>query len=251
MLKPFDGWQSIAPDWVLELPRDRRGFPVPAEVPWQGDVPLLQGTDPSRAFVLGLRRRCAVCGLGLGAGGRYFRTFAQRDAARIRGYEREFTNDFGGPAHESCMLFSSMACPHLRDGSSTLGRANKINAGASRGTMAAAMGFESYSLLFPLDKPVFEGLLFGYSRLVVDTRYRLGDELHDRLSAAIVADRDDVVPGDRMFWTSSSSDSAALVSAATSGLDEVRAGGFVGGGEIEGRGRYALAEVPENPSELD
>ena len=73
--------------------------------------------------------------------------------------------------------------------------------------------------------------------------------LHDRLSAAIVADRDVVVPGDRIFKTSSSSDSAALVSAATSGLDDVRAAAFVGGGEIKGRGRYALAEVPETPFE--
>ena len=146
VLEPPRGWEDVAPDWIRDLPRDRRGFPVPAEVPWRDDVPLLQGTDPSRALVLGLHRRCAVCGLVIHPEAGGFRAFAQPDAARIRLYEREFSNDYGGPAHESCMLFSAMACPHLRDKSSPLSRGSKINAGASRGTLAAVLGFSSYSL---------------------------------------------------------------------------------------------------------
>lgn len=240
MLEPPSGWEDIAPEWIRDLPRDRRGFPIPAEVPWQNGVPLLHGTDPSRSLVLGVHRRCAVCGLAMRPEDACFRAFAQADAARIRGYEREFANDYGGPAHESCMLFSAMACPHLRDNLSNLSRGSTINAGASRGTLAAVIGFSSYSLLVPLNRPVFDGLLFGYQLLVEDIRYKLGEDLRDRLVAA--TERDKIVArGEPMFW--STADQTALVKAARKAVAATMKRGMMRELPVAGKGHYGEFDV--------
>lgn len=123
-----------APAWIDDLPRDERGFPVPAEVGWTAGAPRLSSVSTERKIALGFRRACAVCGYLLPQGSRVYRAFAQGDAAVIRSDQRERAMDPSGPLHKSCVLYSAMTCPHLREKTSRLGSDNAINPGARRGT---------------------------------------------------------------------------------------------------------------------
>ena len=51
------------PRRLADLPRDRRGFVVPAEAGWDENGPLIEGLGQSQTFGLSFVRACAVCGL--------------------------------------------------------------------------------------------------------------------------------------------------------------------------------------------
>lgn len=210
------GWEAYAPKWIADLPRERRGYPVPAEVSWKGDTPVLSSTDIARSLILAVNRRCAVCGYDLPAGERRYRAFSQADAAQMRMHERERSTDYGGPAHLSCMLFSAMTCPYLRDKSTLLAN-NLINPGGTRGTLATVFGFEGFGVLvtptlFDPNQPP----MFGYYSMVADHRYREGTELAELLKEAIVADRSAIeASAPPLFWDESLEGQRALRAAAT------------------------------------
>ncbi|WP_139319511.1 hypothetical protein [Gordonia sp. CNJ-863] len=189
---------------------------MPAEVSWQGDTPVLSSTDIARGLILVVNRRCAVCGYEIPAGSNCYRAFSQADAARMRGFERERSNDYAGPAHLSCMLFSAITCPYLRDKSTLLAN-NLINPGGSRGTLATVFGFENFGVLvtgdlFDPNQPP----MFGYYSMIADHRYREGDELAGLLEEAIVTDRPVIAASaPPLFWDESPGAQSALRASAT------------------------------------
>lgn len=209
----------VVPDpapWIEGLPRDRRGFVVPAESAWVDGVPVLSRTAADRNIALVMRRGCAVCGFEMPRGRPVYRAFAQGDAAEIRGKQRLVANDPDVPMHLSCVLYSALVCPYLRERTSRLGPENTINPGRRRGSLAAVLGFEDFGLMvharphpfldsaFPLPHVAYVGLL-------EDIRYRDGSELADRYAAAVVSDSEVIDTSvERCFWSDSVHDQRQL-----------------------------------------
>lgn len=101
-------WKDVPmPDAVAALPRDARGFPVPAFVyrpdDWAAGEPLdLRVLDTDAALVLMRARRCGVCGLPVG----YRMWF-------IGGPMCLYNRIFETPTHRECAEYAMLACPHL------------------------------------------------------------------------------------------------------------------------------------------
>lgn len=211
--------RRVVPDpapWIEGLPRDRRGFVVPAESAWVDGVPVLSSTSPFRNVALVMRRGCAVCGFEMPRGRPVYRAFAQGDAATIRMYQRPLANDRDVPMHLSCVLYSAMVCPYLREKTSRLGGENTINPGRRRGGMAAVLGFEDFGLMVYAGPHHFLDSAFPapnvpYVGLVEDSPYRDGGELADRYAAAVVSDSEVIDTSvERCFWSDSVHDQRQL-----------------------------------------
>jgi hypothetical protein len=101
-------WRDVPmPDAVAALPKDARGFPVPAFVyrpdDWQPGQPLdLRVLDTDAALILMRAKRCGVCSLPLG-----YRLWF------IGGPMCLHNRIFETPTHRECALYSMLACPHL------------------------------------------------------------------------------------------------------------------------------------------
>lgn len=196
------------PPWIEGLPKDHRGFPVPAEAGWTEDnEPRIAMVGTDRKFALAMRRGCAVCGFFMQKGRSVYRAFSQADASQIRGYERESSQDLAGPLHKSCVLFSAIVCPYLRERTSRLGKNSQFGPGERRGTLAAVMGFEDMSVLVGAEPHTFLGENspvphVGYLRLRDDIKYRDGEELIDLYLAAVTEDAEFIdTTKDRLYWT--------------------------------------------------
>jgi hypothetical protein len=195
------------PPWITELPTDSRGFPVPAEAGWaESGEPKIALVATDRKVALAMRRACAVCGRHMPKGRPVYRAFAQSDAAQIRGFERESTQDLAGPLHKSCVLYSALVCPYLRERTSRIGKDSMIGPGERRGTRAAVMGFRDLSVLLfagpheflAEDAPVPH---IGYLQLCDDIPYRDGEELLERYREAVEADREFIdLSIERLYW---------------------------------------------------
>jgi len=192
-----------APPWMLHLSRDARGFLVPAEAPWNADgSAALAEMDVDRALILGFHRACAVCGYSLNRERPVFRAFSQGDAARIRLEQSDMAPEFSGPVHRSCILFSMIVCPYMREPTARLGKQSKIKPGGRRGTRAAVMGFDDYVVMMAdaaTDEPPIQ---FGFVKLVEDRPYKHGIELLPDLDLAVQDDskRIDVANTRPLYW---------------------------------------------------
>ncbi|WP_168703743.1 hypothetical protein [Gordonia paraffinivorans] len=135
---------------------------------------------------MAVNRRCAVYGYEIPAGSNCYRAFSQADAARMRGFERERSN-------------------------------NLINPGGSRGTLATVFGFENFGVLVTRD--LFDPNqppMFGYYSMIADHRYRKGAELAGLLEEAIVTDRPVIAASaPPLFWDESPGAQSALRASAT------------------------------------
>lgn len=205
------------PPWIADLPKDDRGFHVPAEAGWESRKPIFSKFSVERTITLVARRSCAVCGYEMPVGSLVYRGFALSDAIHMRQYEREASHDNAGPLHKSCMLYSAIVCPYLRT-NGRLGKDSVINPGAERGKRAAVMGFRDLGLLIPagsgqvLSSPGQQRLpLVAYLELADDIPYREGAELMDRYLAAVEADAEIIeMSKARLFWTDSKQEMGAL-----------------------------------------
>jgi hypothetical protein len=236
--------------WIADLPVDHRGFPVPAEAGWENGEPILSKVGTERKIALAMRRACAVCGYAMPAGSTVYRAFSQADAAHMRQFEREQSHDLGGPLHLSCILYSAMACPYLRERTSRLGKDSMIGPGERRGTRAAVMGFKDFGVLIYaaphnfLD-PGYPPPHFAYLGLTEDIGYRDGSELLERYEAAIVADAaviDTSQP--RLFWTDSDADMRALGELLRSDFRDLNTSTPMYDQVIMGMGRFVALPIP-------
>lgn len=195
------------------LPRDDRGFIVPAEVPWLPSKPMLSKFDPYRTTALSFLFSCNVCGYPLSAAKPLYRIFTQRDAAFSR--LDPSTDELGMAGHLSCMLYSAMVCPFWRTPSSRLSKSSTIEPGAKRGSRPAVQGFSSISLLLPAQGNIFgaEGpdISFLYHTLVDDIPFREPTELLPRYLELMVSESADILSGNRRsYWAGSSDERKSL-----------------------------------------
>jgi hypothetical protein len=233
--------------WIDGLPRDSRGFVVPAEAGWQVGKPILAKVDQDRKVALGMQRACAVCGYEMPKGTKVYRAFAQLDAAQIRGYQRDLAHEHSGPVHLSCILYSTMVCPYLRERTSRLAKDNDFNPGGRRGTRAAVMGFDNYGLMIPIwqgPRRSNPGTHFAYLKLVDDIGYRDGAELTNRYIAAVRSDAEIIdTTRNRLFWTDADQDQQRLSRALNAVRSKIAHTEPSSTQEIEGMGRFGVIEL--------
>lgn len=226
------------PPWISSLPRDERQFPVPAEAGWEGKRPVISKVSTDRAVLLGTRRGCAVCGHTLPRGSLVYRAWSQVDAAQIRGFERENAFEVSSPLHKSCILFSAIACPYLRERNARLRKDSEIAPGARRGGRAAVMGFETYSLL------IREGSAgpdpsFSYVNLTEDVPYADGEELLGLYEEAMIEDARIIDTSQaRHYWTDRQGDQKRLRAAANRFKRQFATATPAYAIEVQGKGRY-------------
>lgn len=248
---------DIAPPPHLEgLPRDDRGFIVPAESPWVDGVPHLASYDLMRTLGLGVARGCAVCGLPFPNGSLFWRVFTQRDAALAR-LDGDHTDDVGVPGHESCMLYSTLVCPFWRMPQSRLSKESLRAPGATRGTKPSLLAYRHMFFLAEDGKDVVTAtppaFRFLYAAREADLRFTdARDELMDRYSDALNRDGEllDLMSVGRYYWTDSESDEKHLANLLKDELPLLyaRFEGPVGGGGVNfGRFRMKTAGEP-NPA---
>lgn len=201
-----------APPWIVGLPRDGRGFHVPAEAPWAEGQPRLSLMGTDQKVALAFTRSCAVCGFQIAPGNPVYRAFSQADAAAVRVYQRDFAQDLGGPAHRSCMLYSALVCPYLKEPTARLGKASLVSPGQPRGKLAAVMGFEDALLMIFAAPHLFLAddappPQFGYQRLVEDLPYRDSDQLREVYEDAVKEDNAQIdVNVARAYWRDQEAD---------------------------------------------
>jgi len=216
------------PPWFEDLPRDPRGFYVLAEAGWVDDQPSFAKFDLDRTIALAIHRACAMCGYPMPKGHNVYRAFAQGDAAEIRMNQTEHSHDLAGPLHLSCILYSAIVCPFLREKTARMGKDSIINPGGKRGSLAAVMGFRDLGLMI-LEKPNPNpetrpsNFMTAYLGLDEDIRYKDGEELLQRYYAAVESDQNIINMSEpRMFWTSSAADFKKLKIAARKIQEVVR-----------------------------
>lgn len=180
-------------------------------------VPIFNDYSVDRTFVLAANRRCALCGFEMPEGTHVYRAFGQADAANIRLHERDHSHDLAGPLHYSCIVYSAMACPYLKEKGSRLAKDSKINPGERRGTRAAILGFQNLGVMLyagpPDDRAAMELSfpMIAYIGLEDDIPYMNGSDLAERYPAAVERDRKIIdMSQPRMYWTDSSDDAARL-----------------------------------------
>lgn len=194
------------PPQIVGLPRDPRGYHVPAEVPWLPDGPDIASMDPHQTAGLAFLRACVVCGFSLPAEGPVWRNFSQKVAAHARTEGRNLGVDPGFAGHLSCMLYSAFACPYWASPAGRLGRDSLVAPGARRGTRPAILGFQDVLYLVTADpaRPVLGGgttPLIGYVKLVDDLPFRDPGDLLDRYQGAVEHDSAAIdLSQQRAYW---------------------------------------------------
>lgn len=141
------GEPKLAPH-LRDLPRDHRGYLVPAESPWVGDEPKISKVEPLLRVLLAGFRACAVCGFPLPVDEPVWRIYDE--GSRKTTHEQiaqDAVTDNDVPGHLVCMLYSTLVCPFWRTPGGRLGRDSMFQPGAARGDQPAIMGFQDYGLL--------------------------------------------------------------------------------------------------------
>lgn len=156
---------------LRDLPRDSRGYLVPAESPWTDDGPRLSETEPLLKFLLAAHRACAVCGYPMPKSEPVWRIF-DHDSRRttLQQIAQGAVTDFDVPGHLVCMLYSALVCPYWRTPGGRLGRDTMFTPGAARGAEPSIMSFQDYGALIargreiggPTGQPAFF-MLKGYA----------------------------------------------------------------------------------------
>lgn len=173
---------KLAPH-LRDLPRDHRGYLVPAEAPWLDDGPALSRVEPIIRVLLAAYRACAVCGFSMPKAEPVWRIYDE--GSRRTTLEQAMHNsitDNDVPGHLVCMLYSALVCPFWRTPGGRLGRDTMFTPGAKRGDQPALMSFVDYGLLLDPDLPVGtpEGTTVGLERYTGEIVFR--DPLLDLLA---------------------------------------------------------------------
>jgi hypothetical protein len=145
------------PPSVGARPRDVRGYPVPAIIPWEDGAPRFALTDYGHSANCARERLCSVCGV-LMSRGPVWRVVGATESRAIgealkagKPY-RNLAPTLEGPGHRACMLYASMVCPYLARPNARRGTdawqpddmTAHVVRGAERGVTGAVVGFADY-----------------------------------------------------------------------------------------------------------
>ena len=187
------------PRAIAALPRDLRGYPIPAITPRDAGVsPKFAITGTARTLVCAAERRCSICGTPM-APGPVWRVIGAAETAALAeaaANGRTATNQTPSPeppGHRTCMLFAAAVCPFLarpnarrRLDVEVFGRA--VARGTARGVLddvgGAVAGFSEHRFRYVPGEQV--GFLF--SGLMELRTYTLGAEQLDEVAAVIGGD---------------------------------------------------------------
>ncbi|WP_128380378.1 hypothetical protein [Streptomyces cavernae] len=162
------------PGRIAGLPRDPRGYPVPAENLWLRGKPELAVQDFRRCGALYAHGCCAVCGLPLTPGESLYRLFAQDDAEQTVAQNACKRTD--GPGHRDCMIFSGAVCPFFATAGARRGRETRETPkGTPRGTTAALLGFEAVHIAVDQEPP--HQVWFHYGGVQEHIAFTGGEEM--------------------------------------------------------------------------
>lgn len=100
MMREFVGG---LPERLARLPRDKRGFPVPAFVEWIDDEPDFRIMSREHLVACVKKSRCWICGDVLGA----YKVFVIGPMCCVNRVAPE------PPSHYECALFAARNCPFL------------------------------------------------------------------------------------------------------------------------------------------
>ncbi|MFI1168036.1 hypothetical protein ACH4UM_31680 [Streptomyces sp. NPDC020801] len=184
------------PPTVEVRPRDKRGYPVPAITPWEGEEPQFALTDHDRSAECARKRLCSVCDAFMPKGpvwrvvGAAESTAIAEALAAGRPY-RNLAPTLEGPGHRACMLYASMVCPYLARPNARRGltadepdeMTTHVVRGAVRGAKGAVVGFAEYEYAITGSQVLFR-FLDVVEFLPHDTTDAHLDELRAELARA-------------------------------------------------------------------
>jgi hypothetical protein len=139
-----------------DLPRDSRGFAVPAEAPWIDGVPYQSKVEPLLKLVMAAYRACPVCGFALPLDEPVWRIHDEysRKVTHEEIGSKQLISELDVPGHLVCMLYSALVCPFWRSPGGRLGKDNAYKADGKRGAEPSIMGFGDYAVLVDPMRPI-------------------------------------------------------------------------------------------------
>lgn len=136
-----------------------------------------------------------MCGRAFAPGQVVYRAFAEVDAEEIRQDEHELATEANGPAHLSCILYSTYACPYLSKPTARLGKGT-MYPNTGRGDHAAVLGFRTWGVL----ELEHQAPLIAFLDLVEDHAYTAPEDLVDLYEAAVAADAETLNSAPLNYW---------------------------------------------------
>jgi hypothetical protein len=186
---------SPVPEQIVGLPRDGRGYPVPAENDWPDGEPSLAIQDWQRFGVLFANGRCSICGCKMRPNDLRYRPTGDEDRRKSQLAGNNRRSD--GLTHYECSLFLAMICPFF-----ATPQARHSESGAERGRFAAILGFKRVDMIRGQDANGDVHVVeFWYSDLEDPIVFKHPGELADRLAVA-VANAEPIDVDDRLYWRS-------------------------------------------------
>ncbi|MFE3281302.1 hypothetical protein [Nocardia sp. NPDC059239] len=180
------------------LPRDHRGYPVPAESRWANGDPQLAIQDHRRFFLLHAAGCCAICGCPFRPGDVRYRLFADGDARAAKATGGCRRSD--GPGHRECMLFSAAACPFFATAGARA--VHPTHKGLGRGAKAAVFGFQRVQMFLGRDDGgEVRTIEFVYDGLCDELWFRTADQVVEHLKTAM-AHAPHIDVRQRQYWSS-------------------------------------------------
>lgn len=177
------------PPAITDLPRDPRGYPVPAENTWSDpQTPSLAVQDGQRCVVLYANGRCAMCGCPLHSDEPLYRLHTEDHTRHAFG--QNGTMHTAGPGHRTCMLFAAAVCPFFATEGSRRRDDDRVH---ERGRRAALLGYNRVTIA------ISGGLQFQYFGIVDQLRFKTAADVIPHLETAIATDRR-VDTSSRMYW---------------------------------------------------
>jgi hypothetical protein len=129
------------PPAIAALPRDPRGYPIPAITPRDAEGrPAFAITGTARTLICAVERRCSICGTPMPPGPVY-RVIAAAETEALTAAQaagRTAANKAPSPeppGHRDCMLFAAFTCPFLARPNARRGQdAHVLGESLTRGT---------------------------------------------------------------------------------------------------------------------
>ncbi|MGW2544830.1 hypothetical protein ACWC5I_29120 [Kitasatospora sp. NPDC001574] len=187
------------PAYVAALPRDSRGYPVPAENPWTDGEPDLSRQNFHRSGSLWVESRCAICGFKIQPAEAKYRLFSDDEIGPVIRHNR--CTRYDGPGHRACMIFSALVCPFFATPKSPRTQESihgEEVRGRRRGASAAVIGFRTVYLSVE-GEPGDQIARFIYDGIVDMLDFDKPEELRGHLDEEMQklrAPRE----GERLYW---------------------------------------------------